>query len=147
MLAGVAAHPDRFRLTAGDIEAEWPPLEADPDAFTLLAEIGGVMAGVVSVRREARHKCRHKALLYRMLVGAAWAGQGVGRLLLEQSIAQARAIEGLRHLNNLTVLADNAAARRLYASAGFVEFACEPEAVFADGRYRDEIEMKRNLVR
>lgn len=144
MLEGLAAHPDRFRLMPEDIDREAPPLAGEADGFTLVAEIDGACAGVVSVRREARHKCRHKALLYRMYVAEVQSGQGVGRLLLNRAIERARDIDGLRHLN-LTVLADNAAARRLYESVGFADFALEPDAVFAAGRYRDEVQMKKVL--
>lgn len=145
MLQALRAHPDRFRLMPEDLERELPPLDDEPDGFTLVAEVEGVLAGVVSVRREPRFKCRHKALLYRMYVDAGRAGRGIGRRLLEQAITQARGIDGLRHLN-LTVLADNHGARHLYRSAGFVDFANEPDAVFADGGYRNELQMKRILA-
>lgn len=141
MIAGLRAYPDRFRLTEDDLHAEPPPLDGEADGFTIVAERDGSLLGSVSVRREHRAKCRHKALLYRMYVDAAAAGAGVGRQLLAEAVRQARRIDGLRHLN-LTVLADNERAIELYGRSGFERFAVEPDAVFAAGRYRDELQMK-----
>ena len=72
-----------------------------------------------------------------MHVGAAHRGQGIARQLFLGAFAAARA-EDIESLT-LTVLADNTAARGLYASLGFIESGTEPRAVKRDGRYVDMV--------
>lgn len=48
-------------------------------------------------------------------------------------------------LIELAVVSENEQARRFYASAGFVEYGIERNALKQDGRYYDEILMAKDL--
>lgn len=140
MLAGVRAHPDRFRLTEDDVLAELPPIGDDEGGYTLGAFDEGNLVGVISVTREKREKLRHKALLSRMYVLESHTGRGIGRQLVAEAVRLAPTLS-VRHVN-LTVISGNAAARKVYADAGFVTYAKEPGSVHSLGQDRDEEQMK-----
>ena len=67
---------------------------------------------------------------------------GLGRRLVEAVSGHAR--DGWSSFN-LTVVAENLAAQRLYISLGFVAYGREKHALKQDGRYYDEILMVRFL--
>lgn len=150
--AGVAAHPDSFRLSADDVRAMPAPFAPDahpgPDDVTLgaFAEDSGVLLGVVSLAREKQTKLRHKALLFRMYVSAHSAGQGLGRALLRAALARARQVPVLRQVN-LTVVATNIRAKRLYESESFARFAHEPNSLLLDSGFVAEEQMALDLTR
>jgi RimJ/RimL family protein N-acetyltransferase len=63
-------------------------------------------------------------------------GQGVGRAAVELLLDHAFDTLGLARVY-LHVLADNAAARKLYAACGFVEEGCLRGHAFKNGRWED----------
>ncbi len=70
-------------------------------------------------------------------------GAGVGARLVEAVIEHARAhVE----LIELTVISENAAARRLYRPFGFEEYGLEKRAAKYRGRYHDDVLMAKMLV-
>ncbi|HEY5799772.1 MAG TPA: GNAT family N-acetyltransferase [Burkholderiaceae bacterium] len=95
---------------------------------------GGKLAGAVGLRTQQGRKVRHVAELIGMVVAPAWQGRGVGRLLVAQLIAQARALGHIRQIQ-LTVTDGNAAAEKLYASFGFEQYGLEREAIEIDGAF------------
>jgi RimJ/RimL family protein N-acetyltransferase len=103
------------------------------------AEIVG-MAGFLG--REGA-KDAHKGYLWGMYVRAGARNAGVGRKLAEAVIEHAR-----RHVEvpQLDVVCENEAARRLYASLGFVEYGIERKALKHAGRYYDEVLMSKDLA-
>jgi RimJ/RimL family protein N-acetyltransferase len=103
------------------------------------AEIVG-MAGFLG--REGA-KDAHKGYLWGMYVRADARNAGVGRRLAEAVIDYARQhVEVLQ----LDVVSENEAARRLYASLGFLEYGIERKALKQDGRYYDEVLMAKDLT-
>jgi RimJ/RimL family protein N-acetyltransferase len=80
----------------------------------------------------------HQAMLWGMYVPIKRQEDGVGRRLVEAVIGFARDnVEVLQ----LCLVNENEAARRLYASLGFVEYGIEHKALKHDGRYYDEVLM------
>ena len=146
MLDGLSRHAESFRIAAQDEgEPMIPFASSRPDAFTLGAWLAnGQLAGALSFEREVRSKLRHKGLLYRMYVRADVAGRGIGRRLVQEAIKRAREIEGLEQIN-LTVVATNTRAKRLYASEGFKSFALEQNGLKMGTRYFDEEQMALHL--
>jgi len=142
---GVRAHPDTLRIAADDIRAAPFRTAETPEGATFLAcDDDGRWLGVVAVEREGgRQKRRHIAWIYRMYVAAEFAGAGIGRRLLEAAIARARSLPGVTKVN-LTVAAHNLGALRLYASAGFREFARENDA-FRSPEPQTEVSMSLSL--
>ena len=141
MTHGLEAHVDSFRISLQDEgEPLIPFASRKPDAFTLGAWLDGNLAGTVSFERDAREKCRHKGLLYRMYVHADASGRGIGRMLIQETIGRVREMDGLEQIS-LTVVSSNARAKRLYASQGFTAYALEKNALKMGGAYYDEEQM------
>lgn len=70
-------------------------------------------------------------------VGSAARGKGVGRMLVEDSLAQGKA-HGFRVLQFNAVVATNAGARHLYEKLGFVQLGTIPGGFrMPDGTYAD----------
>lgn len=141
----VAEHPEAFLTSPA--EEERTPLETvsrrlgspASEAFVLGAFLEGAMVGMLGVLREAHEKARHKALVWGVYVAPEARRRGVGRALFEAAIERARDV-GIERLN-LAVKVDNAAARGLYQSMGFVSWGIERDSFRVDGRPIDEEHM------
>ena len=103
------------------------------------AEIVG-MAGFLG--REGA-KDAHKGYLWGMYVRVGARNAGVGKQLAQAVIDYAR-----QHVEilQLDVVSENKAARRLYASLGFMEYGIERKALKQGGLYYDEVLMAKDLM-
>lgn len=119
-------------------------LAATGDTRVWGAVVGERIAGSVGMTSESRSKSRHKATIVAMYVTPEFAGRGTGAQLLATAIERARA-DGIEQLV-LTVTASNAAARRLYARAGFVTFGVEPRALKIGDVYHAKEHMLLQIV-
>ena len=138
-------HPEAFGSDYD--EARTRPLEEAtgflhpaPDAaddLVLGAFMGGAIVGTIGFRRERGTKVRHKGAIWGVYVAPAGRGQGLGRALLDATIARARAQSGMEQIV-LTVVTENEAAAALYRSCGFVAYGTELRALRVEGRYYDE---------
>jgi RimJ/RimL family protein N-acetyltransferase len=97
--------------------------------------VGDTLLGMAGFRQEEGLKDRHKAMLWGLYVRPAARGTGLSRELVDAVLDHAR---GRVEQVMLAVVADNAAAHRLYAAAGFVQYGLQPAALKQDGRYYDE---------
>ncbi|QNF35095.1 GNAT family N-acetyltransferase [Adhaeribacter swui] len=128
-LQGLRDHPDCFRTSPADDLWTYFPTEGSSESFTLAVITSTEeLMGVVSMERETSANMRHKALLYRMYVGLPYAGQGIGKILIQNTIAKARRLPGLEQIY-LTVIASNVKAKKLYQSFGFEVFSHEKNAL------------------
>jgi len=107
-----------------------------PENFVLGAVVDGLVGTVGLVRHQGR-KERHKADIWGVYVVPEARGQGIGRALMLEVIARAKALPGLEQIN-LGVTTSNAAARALYSSLWFNTYGLERHALKVDGRYVDE---------
>jgi cyclohexyl-isocyanide hydratase len=122
-----------------------PFASSAPDDFTPGAFLlNGSLVGAVSFQRETRVMLRHKGLLYRMYVSAEASGKATGRKLVRAAIERAASVAGLEQIN-LTVVANNERARRLYASEGLDSFAFERRSIKSGALYLDEEQMVLRL--
>ncbi len=100
---------------------------------------GEALVGVVTVVRQSRLKTRHRADLYGLYVAPEARRVGVGQALVAAAVRAAGEL-GADRLE-LTVTADNEAARRLYDEAGFRTWGVQPSGLRADGRDLDQAYM------
>jgi ribosomal protein S18 acetylase RimI-like enzyme len=113
------------------------------DDFVLGAFSGPNLVGVAGFYVQPRPKHRHKGMLWGMYVRPDHRAAGIGRKLVEAIIEHDR-----QHVEllQLSVVADNMPARRLYASLGFVEYGIERNATKYQGQYHDDVLMALPLV-
>jgi RimJ/RimL family protein N-acetyltransferase len=103
------------------------------------------MIGVVGLSVLPRKQERHKALLWGMGTAPQVRGNGVGKALVERTLAEAAQIEGVLQVT-LVYSEGNTSAKRLYESCGFVEFGNEPRAMLmTDGAPENKVHMVRML--
>ena len=145
-MRGLREHPEAFTSSFEEdvvkaIAATESRLAADGDTAMWGAFVAGRLAGGIGLLRERRLKNRHKADIVAMYVLPEYARRGIGRALLEHAVAHARD-SGIEQLT-LTVTQGNAAARELYAAAGFVTFGVEPRAI----KVVDQYFAKEHMVR
>lgn len=92
------------------------------------------LVGLAGLRFGQRTRTRHKATLFGMYVRPEHRRRGIARALVETVLKTARS-DASTQLVQLTVVADNPAARRLYESCGFRVFGIEPYANRVEERY------------
>ena len=113
------------------------------DAFVLGTFAGPELVGVAGFYVQPGPKHAHKGMLWGMYVQPQHRAVGIGRILVEAIIEHARQnVELLQ----LFVVSDNAPARRLYSSLGFVEYGIERHATKYHGEYHDDVLMALPLV-
>lgn len=150
---GFARRPLQFRVAPED-EAAFTPEQVGArlareyvvGGFVPGGPSGGRLAGIGGLGRFAGAKLRHKALLWGMYVGDAARGLGLGDAIVGALLAYA--CDEDVEVVQLTVVADNPRARRLYERWGFRAYGLEAAAVkvaHAGGRpgavYVDEVLM------
>ena len=113
------------------------------DAF-IIGAFTPELVGTVGCIREPRVKRRHVALIWGVYVLPESRGGGLGRRLLLDTIARARAWPDLEQLR-LDVTATNLAARRIYLSCGFQIIGLRRRTLKVEGRYYDEEMMALDL--
>ena len=94
------------------------------------------LIAIVAFDRESRIKVRHKAYIRSMYVKPEYRQQGIAKLLLNELIAEARAIEEIEILL-LDVITNNFPAKQLYLSFGFQIYGIEKMAYKLKDRYFD----------
>jgi len=147
MLRAYTEHDTAFTSTfeerAGKPVEWWTRRLQDPTTVTLGAfDVGNALIGTVRLEAYQRVRERHKVQLTAMYVMKEFAGQGVGRRLLDEALAEARRMTGIE-IMNLTVTADNLPAVRVYSKSGFQSFGRETRAVKAAHMYLDKLHMWR----
>jgi ribosomal protein S18 acetylase RimI-like enzyme len=101
------------------------------------------LVGVVGFRVQQGVKVAHKGVLWGMYVKPEFRKTGAARRLVDALIDMASArVE----LVQLSVWQGNEAARRLYASAGFVDYGIEINALKQNGVYYNEVLMAKALT-
>lgn len=123
-----------------------------PDTIVLgaFAEAGspaaeGQIVGMAGLTRERRIKTRHKANVFGVYVSPPARGAGCAKALVTELIGLARTLGGVEQLM-LCVVAENAAAKAVYAGLGFRVYGREPRALKLGDRYLDEELMVLELV-
>jgi len=103
----------------------------------------GAVLGTAGFMIQSGLKRQHKGTLWGMYVRPEARGTGLARRLVTVVLDHAR---GHVQLVQLTVVAENATARRLYASLGFEAYGLEARSLHVSGRYLDEVLMVKTPV-
>lgn len=96
------------------------------------------LLGMAGYRTQTGAKKAHKGYLWGMYVRASARGTGVAKPLVEAVLAHAR-----QHVElvQLSVVAENETAQRLYRSCGFIAYGHEVHSLKQGARYYDEVLM------
>jgi RimJ/RimL family protein N-acetyltransferase len=121
-----------------DLAQELAAIARSPNSVVLLAELGDQLVGYLELTGGSFRRSRATAYLV-IGVRAHAAGLGLGTGLLQQAKDWAAA-HGLHRLE-LTVMAHNTRAIRLYERMGFSAEGRRSECLLVDGRFIDELTM------
>jgi RimJ/RimL family protein N-acetyltransferase len=121
-----------------DLAAELADAARSANSVVLLAELGDQVVGYVQLTGGSLRRSRATAYLV-MGVLAQAAGRGIGTELLRQAKSWAVA-RGLHRLE-LTVMAHNTRAIRLYERMGFSVEGRRAECLLINGQFIDELTM------
>lgn len=123
--------PDHFGSTFEE-ESSMPRLKFEswieqnrPDHFMFGAFDVGTLIGIVGFARQERQKARHRGDVVQMYVDTSYRGQRLGESLLRGLLNQAFTLDGVEQAQ-LSVVAHNQAAIRLYERIGFRAFGVQP---------------------
>ena len=117
-------YPDEIRFTEEDEARYLKEKTESENEVELVAELEGKIVGTAGVDRLGRQeKLRHRAEFGISIVREYW-GLGIGKALTRACLECAKAA-GYAQLE-LSVVADNSNAIRLYESLGFVEYGRNP---------------------
>lgn len=110
----------------------------DADGMYAVVEVDGEIAGAATLKRGSRGITRH-TVRFRTWLTPGYRGMGLGRKLMEYTIAWAR-VHGVEKIN-LDVWSSNERAIKLYKKYGFkVEGRLRKQAIL-QGKYVDEVYM------
>ncbi len=112
------------------------------DVIKILALVENKIVGISDMRRQP-YKQKHIGL-FGVSVCLAYRGVGLGKILANEVLAQAKTELKLR-MAVLTVFAKNIPAISLYKKLGFQEYGILPDGLFHDGAYENEVFMYKNL--
>ena len=97
----------------------------------------GELIGIVGFDRVERQRARHRAEVVQVYVDAKYRGQNIGEKLLRGLVERAFSLEGIEQLQ-LSVIAGNQAAIKMYEKVGFKAFGLQPRYFKAGDRYMDQ---------
>ena len=137
---GSVTTPEEFTLTVEE-ETKWiADYAANPNALVLLAEHEGAPIGLLNFLPSDRKRLSHGGT-FGITVLREFRGQGVGRALIEQLLAWARANPGVTRVG-LSVLSDNEPAIVLYRKLDFIEEGRRINYVrMGENEYLDDVMM------
>ncbi|MEH1798310.1 GNAT family N-acetyltransferase [Nostoc sp.] len=92
------------------------------------------LIGIVAFHQESRIKLRHKAYINSMYVQQEYRGKGIGKLLLNELIEEAKSINEVEILL-IDIVKNNFLAKQLYLSLGFQVYGIEEMAYKSNYKY------------
>jgi len=123
-LRSLEVYPDHFGTLFEEQSAK-PRLQfedfvqnSDPDNFVFGAFCDTELAAIAGFRRGDRQKTRHRGEIVQVFVDPKFQGRNIGESLLRAVIQAAFSIPGIESLE-LSLVADNEKAERLYKKVGF----------------------------
>ena len=111
------------------------------DRFILGLLDGDELVAIGGFYRHEPIKAFHKGTVWSVFVRESHQGKGIGRMLMEGIISEAKKMAGLESIL-IGVSSNNPKAINLYRNLGFIDYGCEPNCLKHDGIYVDEILMR-----
>jgi RimJ/RimL family protein N-acetyltransferase len=108
-----------------------------------VAEAGGKLVGMAGIYRIDGAKMRHSGNIWGVYIRPEWRGAGLADALIGACVGWARELE-LR-LVKLSVVTTNTQAICRYVRCGFSIYGVEPEVIYHNNVYYDELLMYRRL--
>ena len=143
-LEALKQNPEAFLTSYQDAIKRENPIEqvarnfTTDGNFTFGAFDQEELIGVVTLLQESAEKVRHRANIFAMYVTPEKQSLGVGKALMEEAINKAKTIEEIEKIN-LSVMASNEKAKKLYTKLGFKVYGFEENAFKVNGiSYHDE---------
>jgi ribosomal protein S18 acetylase RimI-like enzyme len=150
-LEALAEHPQAFAAdpavtAAGSVET-WVEriieYASDNAGIICVASTEEGLIGMMGLVRGHWPKTRHSGTMWGVYVKAGWRGLQVAEALIGECIAWARA-QGLVVVK-LGVVTTNTAAIRCYARCGFAVYGIDPQVIYYDDVFYDELLMARSV--
>jgi RimJ/RimL family protein N-acetyltransferase len=148
-LEGLRDHPEAFGSDYAVSQAQpmtyWEArLRAlGPESAIYFAVCGQALIGTVGMYRGDSPKTCHSATLVGVYLQPAWRGLHLAEAMIASLLEWARG-QGIT-IVKLGVVSTNTAAIRLYSGCGFKIYGIEPQAIYANGIYYDELLMVRSV--
>ncbi|WP_445634387.1 N-acetyltransferase domain-containing protein [Nostoc sp. DSM 114161] len=140
-LEALYKNPDSFGSTYHEeaiktIEQFRDRIPVDSNNFILGCFEDKELIGIVGFQQESRIKLRHKAYITSMYVQQEYRRRGIGKLLLNELIERAKAIDEVEILL-IDIVKNNFLAKQLYLSLGFQIYGREKMAYKSNNQYFD----------
>ena len=119
-------------------------LKPDPHGIIFFAEHKNQLIGMTGIHKGESSKTKHSAGIWGVYVHPEWRGLRIAEGLIDICIEWAK----LRDVQivKLAVVSTNESAVHLYERIGFTVYGKEPNALYVDERYYDELYMFRSLM-
>jgi RimJ/RimL family protein N-acetyltransferase len=134
----LASYEAEAVLTVQDVASKLRAGAVGTDVLGAFRE--GVLIGTLGFYRHGPIKARHRASLWGMYVAPEERRQGIGKALILEAISRLREIADVEQVE-LTVVAGEHPARRLYLTLGFEVQGTLRRAMKTEGTYFDEEEL------
>jgi len=95
------------------------------------------LIGITGFNRMARQRAMHRGELVQVYVDSDYRGQNIGEKLIRHVLEYAFTLEGIEQVQ-LSVIAGNQAAIKLYEKIGFKTFGVQPRYFKAGDTYMDQ---------
>jgi RimJ/RimL family protein N-acetyltransferase len=113
-------------------------IESDsPDHVMFGAFDQGRLIGITGFNRMARQRAMHRGEIVQVYVDSDYRGQNLGEKLIRQALDYAFHLEGIEQVQ-LSVIAGNQTAMRLYEKLGFKTFGVQPRYFKVGDTYMDQ---------
>lgn len=149
-LLGLELHPEAFGTGADDFRNATDAQIKDQlnkntqTDFTLGAFVEDRLAGLISLKREPKASVRHKATVWGFFVVPQHRQKNIGKDLLAKLISESRKIDGLDYLRAVVTI-NEMNSKRLFESAGFIEYGLEANGIKQNSKYYDQSFLKYKL--
>jgi RimJ/RimL family protein N-acetyltransferase len=95
------------------------------------------LIGITGFNRMARQRAMHRGEIVQVYVDSNYRGQNIGEKLIRQALDYAFHLEGIEQVQ-LSVIAGNQTAIRLYEKLGFKTFGVQPRYFKVGDTYMDQ---------